>query len=424
MYKILLPYGKGNIIANIEENHLAGVIKSDISQYNPLKESTEIVSTALDNPIKSRKLSDLSVGKKKVVIISSDHTRPVPSKITMPLLLKEVRKGNPQAEIIILIATGLHRKTTKEELIEKFGPKIIENEKVVVHNCDDNRNLVSLGKLPSGGELKINRLAAEADLLVAEGTIEPHFFAGYSGGRKSILPGIAGREAVMYNHSSAFIDDKQSNTGVLEHNLIHEDMLYAARIAGLDFILNVVVDTEHRPIYAVAGDCEAAHAVGVQFIEKNSLRKAIPADIVISTNGGYPLDQNIYQSVKGMTAAEATVKPGGVIIMVSKAIDGHGGESFYKIIHSEPDLHKLMQDFLNRGPSETVIDQWQAQIIVRVLLKACVIFISSCPDELVRDMHMIPAHSVEEALKMAVSIIGRKDYKVTVIPDGVSVTVR
>ena len=424
MKEFMLPYGKETLKAEIEESHLAGVLLSELHSYKAPKSGPELVQEALEHPIGTPRLCDMAVGKKKIVVISSDHTRPVPSHIIMPLLLAEIRKGNPEAEITILISTGLHRLTTKDELEAKFGPEIINKEHIVVHDCDDKDNMVYLGKLPSGGDLIINRLAAEADLLVAEGFIEPHFFAGFSGGRKSVLPGVASRATVMYNHNSSFIADPHSRTGVIEGNPIHNDMLYAARAARLDFIVNVVIDAKHDPVFAVAGDCDLAHRAGREFLASKCQVDAVPADIVISTNGGYPLDQNIYQSVKGMTAAEATVKEGGVIIMLSKAADGHGGKSFHETFRDEKDLNRMMQTFLDRKPEETIIDQWQSQIFARVMLKATVIFISSCDDELVEDMHMIPAHSVEEALKKAKEIVKKEDYMVTVIPDGVSVIVK
>ena len=424
MKEFMLPYGKETLKAEIEESHLAGVLLSELHSYKAPKSGPELVQEALEHPIGTPRLCDMAVGKKKIVVISSDHTRPVPSHIIMPLLLAEIRKGNPEAEITILISTGLHRPTTKDELEATLGPEIINKEHIVVHDCDDKDNMVYLGKLPSGGDLIINRLAAEADLLVAEGFIEPHFFAGFSGGRKSVLPGVASRATVMYNHNSSFIADPHSRTGVIEGNPIHNDMLYAARAARLDFIVNVVIDAKHDPVFAVAGDCDLAHRAGREFLASKCQVDAVPADIVISTNGGYPLDQNIYQSVKGMTAAEATVKEGGVIIMLSKAADGHGGKSFHETFRDEKDLNRMMQAFLDRKPEETIIDQWQSQIFARVMLKATVIFISSCDDELVEDMHMIPAHSVEEALKKAKEIVKKEDYMVTVIPDGVSVIVK
>ena len=424
MKKFNLPYGKGFATVEIEDGHLAGVLRSGIHEYKPPKSAVELVRESIENPIGSPRLRDLAAGKRRITIIASDHTRPVPSHVIMPLMLEEIRSGNPDAEITILIATGLHRTTTLDELRSKFGDEIVSRERIVIHDCDDAANLVNIGKLPSGGDLIVNRLAVEADLLVSEGFIEPHFFAGFSGGRKSVLPGIASRATVMYNHNAGFVASTRARTGVLEGNPIHKDMLFAARAAKLAFVVNVVIDAAHEPIFSVAGDCEAAHRAGREFLASKCQVDAIPADIAISTNGGYPLDQNIYQSVKGMTAAEATVKPGGVIVMFAAASDGHGGASFHRTFRDEPDLNRMMDTFLSRKPEETVIDQWESQVLARVLLKAKVIFVSACDDQLVKDFHMIPAHSPAEALEIAKGLVGKPDYKVTVIPDGISVIVK
>ena len=424
MERFDLPYGKGFVPVEIADGHLAGVLRSGIHEYRPAKSAVELVRESIENPIGSPRLRDLAAGKRKITVIASDHTRPVPSKVIMPLMLEEIRSGNPDAEITILIATGLHRTTTIDELKGKFGDEIVSRERIVIHDCDDSANLVNIGKLPSGGDLIVNRLAVEADLLVSEGFIEPHFFAGFSGGRKSVLPGVASRATVMYNHNSGFIASPRARTGVLDGNPIHRDMLFAARAAKLAFVVNVVIDAAHEPIFSVAGDCEAAHKAGREFLASKCQVDAIPADIAISTNGGYPLDQNIYQSVKGMTAAEATVKPGGVIVMFAKASDGHGGASFHRTFRDEPDLNRMMDTFLSRRPEETIIDQWEAQVLARVLLKAKVVFVSDCDDQIVKDFHMIPAHSPAEALELAIRLIGKPDYKVTVIPDGISVIVK
>lgn len=423
MANIKLPYGKEFLEVEIPDERLNAILESDINKYKPELDEVDLVREALENPIGTPKLRDMAKGKDKVVIIASDHTRPVPSKIIMPLMLEEIRKGNPDADITILISTGCHRATTKEELIEKFGPEIVANEKIHVHDCDDESMLVNIGVLPSGGLLIINRLAVEADLLVAEGFIEPHFFAGFSGGRKSVLPGIASRATVMYNHNAEFIDNEKARTGMLDGNPIHRDMLYAARAARLDFIVNVIINSKKEIIHAVAGDCDLAHRQGCEFLGKYCRVKSAPSDIVISTNGGYPLDQNIYQAVKGMTAAEATVNEGGVIIMVAKSNDGHGGERFYKTFKEEKDVDRMMETFLATPSEETIPDQWQSQIFARVLKKAKIIYVSDAPDDMVEDLHMIPARTVEEAIEKADEILGKKDSKITVIPDGVSVIV-
>ena len=420
---IKFPYGKKFLEYDFSGERLLGTLTSSIHGYRAKADGLTLVREAMADPIGSPKLSELAKGKKKVVLIASDHTRPVPSKVIVPPMLAEIREGNPDADITILIATGCHRYTTRDELVAKFGEDIVDNEKIVVHVSTDEDSLVTIGTLPSGGALRVNRLAAEADLLVAEGFIEPHFFAGFSGGRKSVLPGVCSRETVMANHCSEFIASPCARTGVLEGNPIHNDMLYAAKVAKLAYIVNVVIDEKKQAIYAVAGDVEEAHKVGCEFLSGLCRVKPIYADIAISTNGGYPLDQNVYQSFKGMTAAEATVREGGVVIMLSSCTDGHGGEDLYRELADEPSDEKAAAKILSRGRNETVPDQWQAQILLRILGRARVVFVSEAPDEMIRNMHMIPAHSIGEALEMAKEILGCESPTITAIPDGISVMV-
>lgn len=423
MKKLLFPYGQTQLCYEFDEKELAGVLTSSIEEYIPEADGEALVRKALESPVGSQSLSYLSRGKQNVVIIASDHTRPVPSKIIIPQMLAEIRKGNPDADITILIATGCHRETTKQELIRKFGEETVATEKIYIHDCDETEKLVNIGILPSGGQCWINKIALDADLLVAEGFIEPHFFAGFSGGRKSVLPGIAGRTTVLANHCSEFIAHKNARTGILEDNPIHKDMVWAARKARLAFIVNVVLNSEKEPIFAVAGDLESAHKKGTDFLSSLCAVKAVPADIVISTNGGYPLDQNVYQAVKGMTAAEATVKEGGVIIMLALSNDGIGGEHFYQQLSNEPDIRKTMDLFLSRGRNETVPDQWQTQILLRILMKARIIYVSELPADLVQKMHMIPASSLDQAIVLAKKMLAKEKATITAIPDGVSVVV-
>ena len=427
MHTFSLPFGKEKIKFELPEEQVAGVLVSHAHEYKAPKSEAELVADALANPIGSPKLSELAKGKKNCVIISSDHTRPVPSHIIMPQLLAELRKGNPDIDITILIATGMHRATTKEELIAKYGREIAEHEKFVIHVSRNDEDMVSVGTLPSGGDCRINKVAANADLLISEGFIEPHFFAGMSGGRKSVLPGIASKVTVLANHCSEFINSPHARTGILQGNPIHEDMLYAAKAAKLAFICNVVIDADKKVIAAFAGDREKAHYAGADFEMKLAGVKPVPADIVITTNGGYPLDQNIYQSVKGMTAAEATCKEGGVIIDVSSCSDGHGGEDFYNNLKNAESIQKAMDEILARGRNETVFDQWEAQILMRMLLKFTIIMVTEAPQQMIEDMHMKYAASIDDALAMAKDVLAKKgitDPKITVIPDGVSVIVK
>ncbi len=423
MKKLSFPYGQTQLDYEFDEKELVGVLTSSIEEYTPQADGQELVKMALESPVGSQKLSELSRGKRNIVIIASDHTRPVPSKVIIPQMLSEIRKGNPDADVTILIATGCHRETTKQELISKFGEDIVETERIYIHDCGDKEKLVNIGVLPSGGQCEINKIAADADLLVAEGFIEPHFFAGFSGGRKSVLPGVAGRTTVLANHCSEFIAHKNTRTGILKDNPIHEDMIWAAKQAKLAFIVNVVLNAEKEPIFAVAGDFEKAHKKGTDFIASLCAVKAVPADIVISTNGGYPLDQNIYQAVKGMTAAEATVKDGGIIIMLARSNDGIGGDHFYHELADERDISKTMDTILSRGRNETTPDQWMTQILIRILTKAKVIYVSDVADDIVKKMHMIPASSLDEAIALAKNMLVKEDVTITAVPDGVSVVV-
>ena len=422
MTVVKFPYGHDEIEYDFPADRLKAVLVSNMHHYKAGKSQEELVKDALENPIGTPKLSVMAEGKDKVVLIASDHTRPVPSKIIVPQMLAEIRKGNPQADVTILISTGCHRGTTKAEIEAKFGSEIVAKEKIVVHDCD-NSEMVYMGKLPSGGNIFLNKIAIDADLLVSEGFIEPHFFAGFSGGRKSVLPGVANRETVIYNHNAEFINNQYARTGIIDNNPIHNDMRYACRLAKLAFICNVVINSKKEVIYAVTGDCDLAHVKGCSFLVDNCQVESNLADIVISTNGGYPLDQNIYQAVKGMTAAEATVRKNGVIIMMAKSNDGHGGEEFYKTFAEEKNLDRMLDNFLKTPKEKTRVDQWQSQIFARILQRAKVIYVSDAPNQMVEDLHMIPARSIEEALEKAEQILDNHQASITVIPDGVSVMV-
>nr|WP_282706834.1 nickel-dependent lactate racemase [Natroniella acetigena] len=418
-----MPYGHKKLSLEVPEERLEGVLVSKAHDYVADMSEEELVKESLENPINSSQLRELAAGKDDIVIISSDHTRPVPSHVTMPIILDEIRAGNPNADITILVATGFHRASTEEELRDKYGDEIVDNERIINHDCRDEDNLVHLGTLPSGGDLIINKLAVEADLLIAEGFIEPHFFAGFSGGRKSVLPGIASKMTVLANHCAEFVGHEKARTGILDGNPLHKDMLYAAEQAGVEFILNVVINEHKEVINAFAGHLEDAHKEGCEFVAELSGVEANPADIAITTNGGYPLDQNIYQAVKGMTAAEATCKEGGVIIIAAECSDGHGGEAFYKTFAEADSVEQIMDDIEARDRKETVPDQWESQVLARILLQFEVIMVTDAPKEMVEDMYMHWASDLDEALEMAEKMLDDPEAEITVVPDGVSVTV-
>jgi nickel-dependent lactate racemase len=338
--------------------------------------------------------------------------------------LREIRAKNPEVNVKILIATGLHRAMTGGEMADKFGADLLAAEEFINHDGYNSKNMVFKGVLPSGGELWLNSLIDWADMVASEGFIEPHFFAGFSGGRKSILPGIASEKTVLANHCADFIADSCATTGNLDGNPIHADMLFAAKSAKLAFILNVALNTEKRITAAFAGDSEAAHQAGCEFVRRQCLADASAADIVITSNGGYPLDQNIYQAVKGMTAAESCVNPGGIIIMIAACRDGHGGERFYRYFKEAQSSAELLERLGKVPQSQTLPDQWEAQILARILSKNKVILVADKGvSDIAEDMFMAWAPDLPQALKLAEEMVGA-GATVTVIPDGVGVIVR
>lgn len=383
----------------------------------------ELIEKAMAEPVGSASLRELAKGKKNAVIVISDHTRPVPSRLILPPMLRELREGSPDIEITLLVATGCHRGTTEAELRQKLGDDIYNKEKIRIHDCDDTENMVKLGRLPSGTELWGNRLAAETELLVAEGFIEPHFFAGFSGGRKSVLPGICARRTVMANHCAALIDDPHARTGILEENPIHMDMTAAARMAQLRYVVNVILDSDKKVIGAFAGNAIEAHQAGCGFLSAVcAVHPEKKGDLVITSNGGAPLDQNLYQSVKCMSAAEAAAAENGTIIVCCECADGIGGEQFYRAVKECESPAALLRAIRQVEPEDTVPDQWQYQILCRILEKHRVIFVTGEEmAQIVTDMKMEYAKDLDEAIRAAGIEDGEKH--VVVIPDGISVMI-
>lgn len=417
---IPIPYYTSTLALHVEEENLKAVLTAKMHGFHAEKSQEQLVLDALEHPVGSPRLRTLAEGKRKIVIVTSDHTRAVPSKITLPLLLKEIRSGNPDADITILIATGLHRPTTEEEQRRMFGDAIVDHEKIAINNAFAPEQFVELCTLPSGAVFQVNRLAAECDLLVTEGFVEPHFFAGFSGGRKSILPGICSERTVNENHSYKAVSHPRSNSGMLKDNPIHADMLCAAKAVNVQFIFNVALDGEKKIVAAWAGDLEKAHEAGVAFIRQWSQCPVVTGDIVVTSNGGYPLDQNLYQSPKAMATAEACAGEDGVIIMCCSCCDGMGGAHFGQLIQrGTPD--EIDRYLSSIPPEKTIPEQWCTQVCVRVLRKHPVILVTTFlnHDE-VRKANMIPASTPDEALEIAYRLKGNQ-ASVVVIPDGVSV---
>lgn len=418
---INIPYGRGHLAFKVPAGRQVSLLAADEPESAGRPEA-EIIKEALAHPINSHSLAELARGKSKVVVVTSDHTRPVPSRLTLPPMLEEIRRGSPEADITILIGVGSHRATTLEEMREKFGPEFTKREKIINHDPRAESGLVSLGRLPSGGELIISRLAAEADLLVADGFIEPHQFAGFSGGRKSILPGIASLTTVLASHNAEFTVHPQARPGSLEGNPFHADMIHAARTARLAFILNVALSSEKKVVAAFAGDMDAAHLRGCDFVLKRCGVKSVPSPVVITSNGGYPLDQNIYQATKSIMAADLTCAEGGVIIAACECADGHGAEAFYQSFRqSSPD--QLLAEIAARSREETAPDQWVIQLTATILKRRKVIMVTGAPPEMIETFGMKHASTLEEALSMADQITGLPNGSIAILPDAVSLLI-
>ena len=390
----------------------------------PIDDLNEAFRRAVEEgAIGSAPLKDIVAADDQVTVVISDITRAyMHQERICPLLLDYLHDvcGVPYENIVYLVAVGTHRQQTEEEFARIASPYVAQRVRIVNHDCDGE--LVRGGVTSRGTQVDVNPLVVGRKVILLGGTVH-HFFAGYGGGRKSILPGVAGRRTVLYNHNASFIHARESRQGNLQGNPIHRDMAFAAETAKLAFILNVLLDGDKRIIAAFAGDSVKAHEAACALCLQQTRVPVVEADIVVTSNGGYPLDQNIYQCVKGLTAAEACVREGGVIILSAGLGDGHGGEAFYHWFADRKDADEVMRDIVNVPAGETHMDQWQAQILARVQQKAFCIFVTEEVNRaMLEDMHMGWAPDMDAAMAMASARIGEA-ASVTVIPDGVGVIV-
>jgi len=418
--RIRLAYGVSGLWLDLPDTLDVTVLEPEFVPALPDPEAA--LRAALAAPLDSPPLRECVRASDRVAIVFSDITRPTPNHLLLPAVLEAIAHVPPE-QIVLCNALGTHRANTPEELARLLGPAVNGRYRVVQNDAFDPATQVCLGRTSRGHELWINREYMAADVKILTGFIEPHFFAGFSGGRKSVLPGIASRSTVLYNHNARFIASPHAAQGVLDGNPLHRDMLYAAERAGLRFILNVLLDGQRNIVGAVAGDKDLAHRAGCELCGKLARVGRVGADIAVTSNGGYPLDQNVYQAVKGMTAAEACVKPGGAIVMCAELSDGHGGDVFFRWLAERKGPEEVLRDIEGVPPENTRMDQWEAQILARVLMKAECIFVTGEENRaMVEKMHMKWAPTVEDALAIAEARLG-PDATVAVIPDGVGVIV-
>ena len=411
--KLTLDYGRAGLAIDIPDVYNARVL--DVEEADAVSDPITAVTASLDNPINCPPLAEVVEGKRSACIVVSDKTRPVPNRLHLPPILDVLRAGNIKATI--LIACGMHSPTIGEELRELLGDDVIASCDIINHDGLAGDALVNLGTHDAGGDILINKTYMESDLKILTGFIEPHFMAGFSGGRKSVCPGIVGLRTMQHAHSASLLESPLSAPGILDRNPVHEFMLDVARRAGADFILNVTLNRNRDITGIFAGDMEAAHLAGVEHCRGQArCHIASPVDIVVTTNGGYPLDQNFYQTVKGMVGALDILRPGGTIIIASECSKGLGCEAFQDQLWSMTDPEVFIRTISRPGYFR--VDQWGVETLVQVLRKADVKWYSSglSPED-ARRSHVEPVDNVEQAIEDAVEKHG-PGASIAVVPSG------
>ena len=410
--RVFVPYGKSSLYVDVPVDNLLEIIEPN---FIPAHDQKATIEKALSNPIDSESLELLTKNAKNILIITNDITRPTPSSMTIPAIIRHFFYPETYYNITILIANGLHRKMSKEEIVERFGEEIAGKYLILNHEAENKEILAYFGELSSGNSLWLNKALLKNDLIISEGFIEPHFFAGFSGGRKSILPGVAGAETIMYNHRPENISNPNSKISNLHNNPIHNECSEAAEKSNLRFILNVALNKKKQVIRAFAGHPYHAHVIGCKYVREVMTVKVSPCDIIITSNNGYPLDRNIYQLVKGIDVSSAITRTNGVIIIAAECIDGVGHKAFEELITSYKTVEELYEQS-SKGKSS--IDKWQVQILAKALKSNTIILVSDKLEKAqVESLFMKHAQNLNDALEMAFTIKGR-DAKISIMPEG------
>ncbi|GCE11145.1 nickel-dependent lactate racemase [Tengunoibacter tsumagoiensis] len=409
---VSIPYGSTTRVISVPED--AVVFHSQ--PVPPLADERHAFQLALREPIASAALASRVRAQDRVAIVISDITRPTPNERIVPWLLEELAHV-PRSQIVILNGTGSHRANTRAELIQMLGEEIVDTVEIVNHDAFARQTLSYQGQTPAGVPVWVNRRYVESDFTIVTGFIEPHFFAGFSGGPKGILPGLAGIETIQALHSAALIGDSHATWALLENNPVQQNIREAVSLCPPDFLVNVTLDQERHITNIFAGDYLAAHARGCEAVAKLSTRAVeAPFDIVITSNNGYPLDQNLYQTVKGMTAAAQIVRPGGAIVAVAECRDGlpeHG--NFKALLQMRPTPAALLE--MITAPAFRMNDQWQVQKQALVQLQADVYLHSSLTDDVVRAAQLLPATDLSATLEQLFQKYG-PHARIAVLPEG------
>jgi nickel-dependent lactate racemase len=420
--RVTLEYGRTGLEVELPGERVVRTLA--YKEAPPLVDPVGSLDEVLARPMRSPPLAEMARGRRNACIAICDITRPVPNELILrPVLRTLEESGIARKDVLILVATGLHRGSTPAELAEMVGVEIARNYRIENHDGRALEQHAFLGDSPRGVPIWIDSRYAEADLKLTVGLIEPHFMAGFSGGRKLICPGLAAWETIRHWHSPAFLEHPHADTGVLDGNPVHEENTWIARRAGCDMIVNVVIDSHRRPLKFVAGDMEAAFLEGVEFVRQVVVDTVPePVDIVVTSSAGYPLDTTFYQSVKGMNAALPIVKEGGVIVLAASMSEGIGSPEFAGLFREHSDLDSFLSGILGR-PCHT-LDQWQLEKLAAVRRKAKVkVVTDGLPAETIDQLFVEHAPSVEEAVADAIRQRG-PSATIAVMPKGPYVVAR
>jgi nickel-dependent lactate racemase len=389
----------------VEPNHLPG-LENDI----------EALKEALKNPIGTVPLKEMVKETDKVAIVISDITRPTPNHKMVPVLIEELNHV-PIENFVIINGTGTHRDQTREEFVQMLGDWVVDNVRIINNQCHDKETLRNVGKSKFGCDVYLNKEYVEADFRIVTGFIEPHFFAGFSGGPKGIMPGIAGIETIMTFHNARMIGDARSTWGNMEDNPVQEMTREINRMCKPDFMLNVTLNREKEITSVFAGELYEAHDKGCEFVKEHAMIKCDDRfDVVITSNSGYPLDQNLYQAVKGMSAAHKIVKKGGTIIIASECSDGLPSHGNYSKIFEFADSPQALLDLINDSNFK-MFDQWQVQKQAVTQVWADVYVYSMLTNEQVEGAMLKPTHNIEQTLEELKQTYG-ENMSIAVLPLG------
>lgn len=414
--RVEMRYGTRALPIEIPDKNVVKVL--EISDNIPLPDEDGAVRAAIEQPITSPPLAKIAEGRDSACIIISDITRPVPNKVILPPILETLEAaGIPREKITILVATGIHRPNNAEELEIMVGRDIMETYRIVNHFSQKPETHTYLGKTQNGTPVYIDKTYLESDLKVITGLIEPHLMAGYSGGRKAICPGITSVETMKVMHGPELMEHPKSAVGILDGNPFHIEATEIALMAGVDFNLNVAIDKERRITGVFAGNMVESHRIGAEFVEKQAkVTLPTPADAVVVSSAGYPLDSTFYQAVKGLLTAVEIVKQGGSILLVAACNEGIGSKPFTDLIFKTDDLTTFVQGLYN--PANFVIDQWQLEELAKVARKADIYFYTDgIPYHQRAKLFVHPLKQAQEGIEEILNRYG-EDAQIAVIPEG------